>query len=110
MLNNDQNDDNPLKKLEAAIRKAWGFDILVKTVPVVKNSKSRRYFEFQSTRYNLKQNVFQPATVEMSMKPNDLLNSAHGLDNITAASRLETLGPNFIEVKVPSFLKAFWEE
>ncbi|GAA5816760.1 hypothetical protein MFLAVUS_010292 [Mucor flavus] len=110
MLNNDQSDSNSLKKLEATIRKAWGFDVLVKTVPVVKNSKSHRYFEFQSTRYNLKQNVFQPATVEMSMKPNDLLNSSHGLDSRTAASRLETLGPNFIEVKVPSFLKAFWEE
>lgn len=109
MLSSDQN-DSPFRRIETYLRKACGFDVLVKTVPVMKNSQKDPYFEFQSTRYNFDQTRFQPANIEMSMNAKDLINASGGLDNRTARLRLETLGPNFIEVKVPSFLKAFWEE
>lgn len=101
--------DHPLKKLENFIRSCFGFDVLVMTVPVMKN-KHHCYFEFQSTRYNLIQSKFLPAVIHISLDPKDLLNMHQGLTDTVAQSRLETLGPNFIEVKVPSFLKAFWQE
>lgn len=103
------NNTHPLKKLENFLRESFGFDVLVMTVPVMKNNQ-HRYFEFQSTRYNFKQTRFQPAVIDISLNPKDLLKMNAGLNDITAQSRLETLGPNFIEVKVPGFLKAFWQE
>lgn len=102
-------DTHPLKKLENLLRDLFGFDKLVMTVPVMKNNQ-RRYFEFQSTRYNFEHNKFLPAVINISLNPEDLLKMNAGLDNISAQSRLETLGPNFIEVKVPGFFKAFWQE
>ncbi|KAI8973640.1 hypothetical protein BDF20DRAFT_907125 [Mycotypha africana] len=44
------------------------------------------------------------------MHPDHLLEMKNGLDSQTAAARLEALGPNFIEVTVPTFLHALWEE
>ncbi|KAI8641895.1 hypothetical protein BD408DRAFT_345182 [Parasitella parasitica] len=35
---------------------------------------------------------------------------SQGLDSNTAQVRLQSLGPNFIQVKVPSFVHALWEE
>lgn len=109
--NGDSNSIQKLKKLENITRQLLGFDMLVKTVPVLKNEQ-HRYFEFQSTRYNydLTTNTFKPAIIDISMNPSDLLKMNAGLDNQTAQSRLETLGPNFIQVKVPTFIKAFWQE
>lgn len=107
MMSNDNT--HPLKKIENTMRQLFGFDVLVKTVPVMKNNQ-HRYFEFQSTRYNFNHVKFLPAVIDISLNPKDLLNMDAGLDDITAQSRLETLGPNFIEVKVPGFFKAFWQE
>ncbi len=98
-----------LKVIENVTRHLLGFDKLVKTVPVMEN-KQHRYFEFQSTRYTLSGHQFKPAQVDMSTDKNVLVAMEHGLDSDTARKRLETLGPNFIQVIVPSFFKAFWEE
>lgn len=98
-----------LKYVEDMTRHLLGFDKLVKTV-AVKENHQHRYFEFQSTRYTLDDHLFRPAVVEMSMDRKVLLEMENGLDDETAQKRLETLGPNFIQVKVPKFLQAFWEE
>jgi hypothetical protein len=107
----DSSSTQALKKLENVTRQLLGFDVLVKTVPVLENNQ-HRYFEFQSTRYNfdLMTHSFKPAIIDISLNPSDLLKMDRGLGSQTAQSRLETLGPNFIQVKVPSFLKAFWQE
>lgn len=90
-------------------RQLLGFDKLVKTV-AVKENHQHRYFEFQSTRYTLEEHMFRPAVIEMSTDRKVLLGMENGLDNNTAQKRLDTVGPNFIQVKVPSFIQAFWEE
>ncbi|CEP13878.1 hypothetical protein [Parasitella parasitica] len=102
-----------LSKCENMTRQLLGFDTLTTTVPVVK-SDDQHYFEFQSTRYHydIRQQKFQPVDVEklFSMKPHDLVKMDQGLDSSTAQARLQSLGPNFIQVRVPSFAQALWEE
>ena len=99
------------KVVEDLTRHLLGFDMLVKTVAVMENNQ-HRYFEFQSTRYSLdpSTNAFKPAFINISMDRKDLLGMEAGLDDETAQNRLETLGPNFIQVRVPNFIKAFWQE
>lgn len=109
-----------LLKFENITRHLLGFDTLTTTVPVVKlddqqqQQQQQRYFEFQSTRYHYEATTqkFEPVNIStfFSMKPHDLMSMKQGLDNATTQSRLQALGPNFIEVKVPSFLQALWEE
>ncbi|OAD04089.1 hypothetical protein MUCCIDRAFT_82030 [Mucor lusitanicus CBS 277.49] len=105
-----------LLKFEDMTRHILGFDTLTTTVPVVKldNQQQQRYFEFQSTRYHYEATTqtFEPVDINsfFSMKPRDLITMKQGLDDATAQSRLQALGPNFIEVKVPTFLQALWDE
>jgi cation-transporting ATPase 13A3/4/5 len=102
-----------LLKFENMTRQLLGFDTLTTTVPVIK-SDEKSYFEFQSTRYHFDEikQVFEPVDIKnfFSMKPQDLIKMNQGLDSKTSQIRLQLLGPNFIEVKVPSFLQALWEE
>lgn len=102
-----------LLKFENMARQLFGFDTLTTTVPVIK-SDGQRYFEFQSTRYHFDEikQVFEPVDIKkfFSMKPQDLINMNQGLDSDTTQVRLQALGSNFIEVKVPSFFQALWEE
>ncbi|KAK4515331.1 AdoMet-homocysteine methyltransferase [Mucor velutinosus] len=103
-----------LSKFESMTRQLLGFDTLTTTVPVVKLDDQQRYFEFQSTRYHYEATTqtFEPVDIKkfFSMKPQDLVTMKKGLDDATTQTRLQSLGPNFIEVKVPSFLQALWEE
>lgn len=103
-----------LASLETIMRQLLGFDMLTTTVPVKKTDTGHCYFEFQSTRYHLDQQTqtFKPAAVAdfFRMHPQNLINMSQGLESNVALSRLQTLGPNFIEVLVPTFIRAFWEE
>ncbi|KAG0829246.1 hypothetical protein G6F19_007837 [Rhizopus arrhizus] len=102
----------PLAVLEHVVRQLLGLDTLTKTVSVQVDSQGHRYFEFQSTRYTLDFALrrFVPAVVDMSRRQVDLVRMDQGLDSMTARRRLELIGPNFIEVRVPSFLEACWQE
>jgi cation-transporting ATPase 13A3/4/5 len=95
--------------LERFARRWFDLDHLVKTVPVQKNGNGDRYFEFQSTRYTCVDGRFEPAVIDMSMKV-DKLREMNGLSQSVAACRLEQMGPNFIQVVVPGFFSALWEE
>jgi hypothetical protein len=103
-----------LASLESIMRQLLGFDMLTTTVPVNKTDTGHCYFEFQSTRYHLDPHTqtFKPAVIAdfFSMYPRDLIDMSEGLESGLAKARLQTLGPNFIEVLVPSFIHAFWEE
>ncbi|GAN01913.1 P-type ATPase (P-ATPase) Superfamily [Mucor ambiguus] len=103
-----------LSKFENTTRQLLGFDTLTTTVPIVKLDDQQRYFEFQSTRYHYEATTqtFEPVDIKkfFSMKSQDLITMKQGLDDATTQTRLQALGSNFIEVKVPSFLQALWEE
>ncbi|OBZ88831.1 putative cation-transporting ATPase 13A3 [Choanephora cucurbitarum] len=102
-----------LGHFEDVVRQWLGFDALVVTVPVL-YLQDTKYFEFQSTRYYFDgaTQQFQPVNINtfFSWHPQALLEMHQGLDESIASARVNILGPNFIDVNVPSFFKALWEE
>ncbi|KAJ2150961.1 hypothetical protein J3F82_003652, partial [Coemansia sp. RSA 637] len=82
------------------------------TCPIEKTSEGRIYFTYQCTRYVLDEQTQQYAPYEFDLGTihRRLIQQADGLSGAEVAYRLELVGPNFIEVKVPSIPAAFARE
>ncbi|KAJ2609345.1 hypothetical protein H4S08_004092 [Coemansia sp. RSA 1365] len=82
------------------------------TCPVEKTSEGRIFFTYQCTRYVFDDHIQQYAPFEFDLGTNHhkLIAQADGLTSEQAAYRLELVGPNFIEVKVPGLFGAFVRE
>ncbi|KAJ2827433.1 hypothetical protein IWW50_001891, partial [Coemansia erecta] len=82
------------------------------TCPIERTSEGRAYFTYQCTRYVLDEQTKQYAPYEFDLGTSHrgLIDQASGLSSTDAAYRLELVGPNFIEVKVPNILGAFVRE
>ncbi|KAJ1774813.1 hypothetical protein LPJ67_006754, partial [Coemansia sp. RSA 1938] len=82
------------------------------TCPIEKTSEGRIYFTYQCTRYVFDEQTQQYAPYEFDLGTSHrrLIQQADGLSGAEVAYRLELVGPNFIEVKVPSIPAAFARE
>ncbi|KAJ2368031.1 hypothetical protein H4S01_001815, partial [Coemansia sp. RSA 2610] len=82
------------------------------TCPVERTSEGRFYFTYQCTRYVLDEQTQQYAPYEFDLGSGHrgLIDQAGGLSSTEASYRLELVGPNFIEVKVPNIFGAFARE
>lgn len=92
-------------RAEARLRRMLGLDYIVVTLPVKKSDTNRRYFEYHSARY-----IYQTETNTFEQLPISVSLSSQGLSTQEAQERMDLVGPNVIDVHVPSFLKAMWEE
>ncbi|RKP09111.1 hypothetical protein THASP1DRAFT_14697, partial [Thamnocephalis sphaerospora] len=101
-----------LRHAENQIRRLFGVDVIVQTVPIGVTATGRHYFEFQCTRYVHDEATgrFTPFTHDLGQTHRELRTHADGLTSKTAAYLRELLGPNFISVKVPSFPVAMMQE
>ncbi|KAJ2627719.1 hypothetical protein IW137_005576, partial [Coemansia sp. RSA 1287] len=74
--------------------------------------EGRIYFTYQCTRYVFDEQTQQYAPYEFDLGTSHrrLIQQADGLSGAEVAYRLELVGPNFIEVKVPSIPAAFVRE
>lgn len=68
-----------------------------------------RYFVYRCTRhvFDATHGAYEPYTFDLG---HDLMAHAGGLTNAEAIRRIELMGPNFIEVVVPSFARAMARE
>ncbi|KAJ1877768.1 hypothetical protein LPJ57_003776, partial [Coemansia sp. RSA 486] len=82
------------------------------TCPVSRTTQGRHYFTYQCTRYVYDDDMqqYSPFDFELGTSNNELLDRGEGLTSEEAAFRLELIGPNFIEVKVPGVFGAFARE
>ncbi|KAJ2122022.1 hypothetical protein IW147_003721, partial [Coemansia sp. RSA 720] len=94
------------------LRTRLGRDKEHTTCPIKKTSEGRIYFTYQCTRYVLDEQTQQYAPYEFDLGTSHrrLIEQADGLSGAEVAYRLELVGPNFIEVKVPSIPVAFARE
>ncbi|KAJ2145020.1 hypothetical protein IW142_002835 [Coemansia sp. RSA 564] len=94
------------------LRTRLGRDKEYTTCPIEKTSEGRIYFTYQCTRYVLDEQTQQYAPYEFDIGTSHrrLIQQADGLSGAEVAYRLELVGPNFIEVKVPSIPAAFVRE
>ncbi|KAJ2703883.1 hypothetical protein FB645_003760, partial [Coemansia sp. IMI 203386] len=82
------------------------------TCPVSHTTQGRHYFTYQCTRYVYDDDMqqYSPFEFELGTRNKELLDCGDGLTSEEAAFRLELIGPNFIEVKVPGVFGAFARE
>jgi cation-transporting ATPase 13A3/4/5 len=99
-----------VRRLEQASKHLVGLDQWVTTVPLERTHSGTVYFVYQCTRYVYQAGRFVPHTVDLGYSCADLAQLTHGLDDSEAAHREELMGPNFIQVHVPSFLMALLME
>ncbi|KAJ1726975.1 hypothetical protein LPJ61_004837, partial [Coemansia biformis] len=98
--------------LTAWLRVALSRDKEFTTCPVERTSKGRAFFTYQCTRYVLDEQALQFAPFEFDLGTchSALVAQAGGLSAAEAAYRLELVGPNFVEVRVPGLYRAFVRE
>ncbi|KAJ2495666.1 hypothetical protein GGH96_006306, partial [Coemansia sp. RSA 1972] len=94
------------------LRIRLGRDKEYTTCLIEKTSEGRIYFTYQCTRYVLDEQTQQYAPYEFDLGTSHrrLVEQAGGLTGAEVAYRLELVGPNFIEVKVPNIFAAFARE
>ncbi|KAJ1641765.1 hypothetical protein LPJ64_006305, partial [Coemansia asiatica] len=82
------------------------------TCPVSRTTQGRQYFTYQCTRYvyDTDMQQYSPFEFDLGTSNRSLLAHGEGLTSEEAAFRLELVGPNFIEVKVPGVFAAFVRE
>jgi cation-transporting ATPase 13A3/4/5 len=95
-----------LHKIEDFLCRLLGWDVLITTIPLQKTGKNRLFFNYQCTRfvYHEKMKFFAPHQFELGESCDDFVKQSDGLTTEEADRRLELKGPNFISVKVNSFI------
>ncbi|CAO3700091.1 hypothetical protein G6F70_001036 [Rhizopus microsporus] len=100
-----------LRSIEQRIYKHFGLDILVTTC-TVRTKNSLRYFEYQCMRYiyNSEKSRFEPYEYDLGSTNKKLQSWSSGISSQEAENRLSMLGPNIIQVYVPSIPMAIIQE
>ncbi|OZJ06188.1 hypothetical protein BZG36_01004 [Bifiguratus adelaidae] len=112
MLGDDGGTFKWLDNLTEAIRRGCRWDYNITTAPIQYTKLGRPFFVYQCTRYVYDEvkKTYTPYGFELGATHAQLLEHVGGLKEEEAANRLELLGPNFIEVKVPNFFQAMFNE
>ncbi|KAI9260854.1 hypothetical protein EDC94DRAFT_129350 [Helicostylum pulchrum] len=111
-----QEDDDKLmafvRNLEKRAKAMLKLDIVVDTSTLQKTGNGTKYFIYQCTRYvyHPETQLFKPHSFELGQTHSELAELTTGLTNEEAAVREELIGPNFIEVYVPSIPMAILRE
>ncbi|KAJ1831218.1 hypothetical protein LPJ70_006762, partial [Coemansia sp. RSA 2708] len=94
------------------IKHMLGWDWNVTTCPVHLTGSNRKYFTYQCTRFVFSSDdeQFAPFSFDLGSQNNSLVAKAGGLTTEEATLRAELIGPNFIEVQIPSWFGAFVRE
>ncbi|KXN74248.1 hypothetical protein CONCODRAFT_2786, partial [Conidiobolus coronatus NRRL 28638] len=95
-----------VRNIQAFLSHALGWDVLITTAPLEKTGTNRLYFNYHCTRfvYHEKVKYFAPHQFELGTTSDDFIKQSSGLSTEEADRRLELKGPNFISVKVDSFI------
>lgn len=101
-----------VRYLEKTAKHMIGTDIMVTILPLKKTSNGTKYFIYQCTRYvySPEMDQFRPHKFHLGTTHSELANLVDGLSTQEANSREELVGPNFIEVYVPNFVVALFQE
>lgn len=101
-----------VRHLERDTKHMFGLDVVVNTSTLQKTAKGTRYFIYQCTRYvyHPQTQLFKPHNFELGSRNSDLVELTHGMTSEEAMHREELIGPNFIEVYVPSVPMAILRE
>ncbi|KAJ1655293.1 hypothetical protein IWQ61_004935, partial [Dispira simplex] len=104
-----------LRKWENWLNRKVGRSVQITATKVHHTPTGHRYFEYQCTRYVYQNDTepsgeFRPYKIELGTTHEDLLALAPGLTTSEAVNRASFVGPNFIQVKTPSFPRALLEE
>ncbi|KAI8803941.1 hypothetical protein BJ742DRAFT_826606 [Cladochytrium replicatum] len=99
---------------EDELRGLLGFKSFISTenVQIIPSNPPTRYIEHQSSRYVLdaESKTFAPFVYDLGKTNGEILQKATGLVQLEAQKRLLFIGQNFIEVNVPPFPLALWNE
>ncbi|PWA00110.1 hypothetical protein BB558_003856 [Smittium angustum] len=93
-------------ELEKKYKNMFGKNFKTLTLKIQKTKLGTKYFVYNYTRFLFNQNKFEKFIIET---PTNVPNH-HGLSSQEALKRLEYIGPNYIPVYVPSYLKAIFNE
>lgn len=101
-----------VRYLEATAKRIAGMDVVVTNAPLKLTSSGTKYFIYQCTRYvyHPETELFSPHQFHLGETNAELANLNKGLSTEEARLRQELIGPNFIEVYVPNFLMALFQE
>ncbi|KAJ1968921.1 hypothetical protein IWQ62_000946, partial [Dispira parvispora] len=104
-----------LREWENWLYRKVGQSVLITAAKVHQTPTGHRYFEYQCTRYVYQAGTestgaFLPYEIKLGTTHKDLLALASGLTTTEAVNRAGLVGPNFIQVKAPSFFRALLEE
>ncbi|PVU99319.1 hypothetical protein BB559_000814 [Furculomyces boomerangus] len=101
-----------VQNVETYLKKTIGWDKKYSNHSILTSSRGRRYFEFHSTRYIYQNDVEIYDSMEFNIGETgqDILRNSTGLSQTEAEYRSEILGPNFIEVNIPTFLSSVAKE
>ncbi|GAA5815595.1 hypothetical protein MFLAVUS_009107 [Mucor flavus] len=101
-----------VRELEKRGKHIAGMDVVVTNVPLKKTSSGTKYFVYQCTRfvYHPETEIFTPHQFHLGDTVGELAALTQGLTSEEASLRRELIGPNFIEVYVPNFIVALFQE
>ncbi|CAO3615556.1 unnamed protein product [Mucor hiemalis] len=101
-----------VRHLEKTAKRIFGLDVVVDTAILQKTGNGTKFFVYQCTRYvyHPETQLFKPHHYELGEKNSDLAVLTNGLTSQEALEREELIGPNFIEVYVPSIPMAILRE
>ncbi|KAI8987690.1 hypothetical protein BDF20DRAFT_815326, partial [Mycotypha africana] len=103
---------NLVRRLEKKAKHILGLDVVVNSAPLKQTSSGTKYFIYQCTRYiyHAETDFFTPHQIDLGGTIGQLAALDQGLTTDEARRREELIGPNFIEVYVPNFLVALFQE
>ena len=101
-----------VRRVEGTAKRIVGMDVVVTNAPLKKTSSGTKYFIYQCTRYvyHPETELFSPHQVHLGDTNAELASLTQGLTTEDARHREELIGPNFIEVYVPNFVVAMFQE
>ncbi|CAO0791257.1 unnamed protein product [Mucor circinelloides] len=101
-----------VRYLEMTAKRIAGMDVVVTNAPLKFTSSGTKYFIYQCTRYvyHPETELFSPHQFHLGETNAELASITQGLTTEEAQKREELIGPNFIEVYVPNFVVAMFQE
>jgi cation-transporting ATPase 13A3/4/5 len=101
-----------VRYMERTAKHIVGMDVVVNNAPLKKTSSGTKYFIYQCTRYvyHPETELFSPHKIHLGDTNGELATLTQGLTTEEARQREELIGPNFIEVYVPNFVIALFQE
>ncbi|RCI01675.1 hypothetical protein CU098_004923 [Rhizopus stolonifer] len=101
-----------VRYLEKTAKHWVGLDVVVTIAPLKLTSSGTKYFVYQCTRYvyHPETELFLPHQYHVGATHAQLASSTQGLTSTEASLAAELIGPNFIEVYVPNFIVALFQE